>query len=281
MALSLEVFGARFEPDWSVNPTWTPLNPEAREHPVTRGILSFELEDEWYFHFRFASDADAPTPVLLAVPPPETVTDYDGPRCGNPAVRAALATGEAQCLAWIREPTDEGHGRVFAFSGGHFHYNWSRRSFRTLVLNGIVWACGGSVPESGVRSVSREILRYPALMAAVSAGDADDVERHLRRGADPTESNAAGWTPLHFAVARGYAEVAATLIRHGAALDARTSRGRTPLHTAARTGHAGCVAALLAAGADVSARDDKGETPLDLAGDERVRQRLAYADEGE
>ena len=53
-------------------------------------------------------------------------------------------------MAWAYERP--GGGRGFGFTGGHFHWNWGCDSFRTVVLNGIVWTAGLEVPAGGVPS---------------------------------------------------------------------------------------------------------------------------------
>ena len=53
-------------------------------------------------------------------------------------------------MAWVYERP--GGGRGFGFTGGHFHWNWGYDSFRTVVLNGIVWTAGLEVPAGGVPS---------------------------------------------------------------------------------------------------------------------------------
>ena len=45
--------GGYFETNWSVNPHWTAKFTEFPEHPITRGVRPFEINDEWYFHMRF------------------------------------------------------------------------------------------------------------------------------------------------------------------------------------------------------------------------------------
>jgi hypothetical protein len=66
----------------------------------------------------------------------------------NPVVFARK--GQPEQLAWVYERP--GGGRGFGFTGGHFHWNWGCRSFRTTVLNGIVWTAGMEVPAAGVPS---------------------------------------------------------------------------------------------------------------------------------
>jgi type 1 glutamine amidotransferase len=146
----LDWIGGYFETHWSVNPFWTADCKEFPEHPITRGVEPFKLEDEWYYHMRFRDGMEGVTPVLSAIPPASTVDRPDGPRSSNPQVRAKK--GEPQHLAWARERP--GGGRGFGFTGGHYHANWANDSFRKLVLNGIVWVAGAEVPAGGVPSAT-------------------------------------------------------------------------------------------------------------------------------
>lgn len=91
----LERLGGRFETEWSVNPLWTVRDPIVHAHEVTRGVNAFAVEDEWYYHLRFATGI---VPVLQARPPADTL-GQDGPRSGNPAVRAAVARASRRLSA--------------------------------------------------------------------------------------------------------------------------------------------------------------------------------------
>ena len=53
-------------------------------------------------------------------------------------------------MAWARSRPDGGRG--FGFTGGHFHWNWGNRHFRTLVLNAIAWTAHVEVPAAGVKN---------------------------------------------------------------------------------------------------------------------------------
>ncbi len=144
----LDWTGAYFEANWSVNPHWTPKEVTlAKDHPITRGVKPFYLNDEWYFHMRMRSDGDV-TPILSAVPTPDTMSRKDGPHEGNPAVREEVKKGTPQALMWARQRTDGGRG--FGFTGGHVHWNWGNPDQRKIILNAIVWAAGVDVPEGGV-----------------------------------------------------------------------------------------------------------------------------------
>lgn len=138
--------GGAFELHYSVNPTWEADFRDLPRHPVTRGVEPFRLRDEWYYHLRFVEGMRGITPILTAVPPASTLDRPDGPRSGNPHVRAAA--GKPQVLAWAYERP--GGGRGFGFTGGHFHHNWGNENFRKVVLNAVVWAARGEVPPEGV-----------------------------------------------------------------------------------------------------------------------------------
>jgi type 1 glutamine amidotransferase len=140
--------GGYFSPNWSVNPHWTATYKSLPQHPVTRGVHPFKINDEWYYHMRFLPQGDV-TPILTDLPPKSSV-GKDGTHSGNPAVRAAIAKGEPQTMAWARERPDGGRG--FGLSGGHVHWNWGNDNFRKLVLNAIVWAAHVDVPQDGVPS---------------------------------------------------------------------------------------------------------------------------------
>jgi hypothetical protein len=141
--------GGYFEPNWSVNPHWTAHYKSLPEHPVTRGVKPFSINDEWYYHMRFLEGSDV-TPLLTDLPPGETLSRPDGTHSGNPAVRAAIARQEPQHMAWARQRPDGGRG--FGITGGHVHWNWGNDDFRKLVLNAIVWAARLEVPAEGVPS---------------------------------------------------------------------------------------------------------------------------------
>jgi hypothetical protein len=96
--------------------------------------------------------------VLTDLPPQETLvrpdgslSRPDGAHSNNPAVRAAvLERKERQTVAWAVNRPDGGRG--FGFTGGHDHWNWGNRDFRTLVLNAIAWTAHASIPEGGIPS---------------------------------------------------------------------------------------------------------------------------------
>ncbi len=140
--------GGYFETFWSVNPFWVADFKKLPEHPITRGVKPFKINDEWYYHMRFMDDMKGVTPILTAVPPDSTRERGDGAHSGNPTVRARK--GMPEHVGWARVRPDGGRG--FGFTGGHWHWSWGNDDFRTVVLNGIVWTAGVEIPDGGVPS---------------------------------------------------------------------------------------------------------------------------------
>lgn len=147
----LNWIGGYFELNYSVNPDWTIELESLPIHPVTRGVTSFEVNDEWYYHLRFVQNDTNLIPILKALPPVSTLDRPDGPHSNNPNVReAVLSKKEPQTVAWAY--TRPGGGRGFGFTGGHVHKNWMNDNFRKLVLNALVWTAKLEVPEKGIES---------------------------------------------------------------------------------------------------------------------------------
>ena len=146
----LDWIGGAFSVNWSVNPHWEADFNKLPNHPITHGVNPFKIRDEWYFNMRFREGMKGVTPILTAVPPPDTTKRNDGPHEGNPAVRQLVARGEAVSVAWAAERPDGGRG--FGFTGSHFHRNWANDEFRKVVLNAIAWVAQAEVPPDGIPS---------------------------------------------------------------------------------------------------------------------------------
>jgi len=179
----LRYLGGYFETDWSVNPHWMADFQQFPDHPITRGVEPFAVQDEWYFHMRFPEPPTGVTPILQAVAPESTMRRPDGPHSGNPAVRKSVAQGDPQTLAWAFDRPDG--GRSFGFTGGHFHWNWGIPSFRKLVCNAILWSAGGEIPASGVgaRPLGVERLLQDQDFPKPDGFDAEATARQYQLGA--------------------------------------------------------------------------------------------------
>jgi type 1 glutamine amidotransferase len=151
--------GGHYEHMHSCNPIWEPTFALLPDHPITRGVEPFQINDEWYFNMRFvgempgnqAAQVDAMkfVPILVATP---SVDVRDGPYVypKGPYPHIQAAQGRAEAMMWAVERGDGGRG--FGFTGGHFHDNWGNDDFRTVVLNGLLWLAKAEVPDGGVES---------------------------------------------------------------------------------------------------------------------------------
>lgn len=143
----LDWIGGYFETHYSVNPIWEADFSSVPAHPITRGVKPFKSKDEWYFNMRFVEGMKGVTPILSAVPGPETLERPDGPHSGNPDVRAKA--GQPHTVMWAYERP--GGGRGVGFTGGHYHMNLEDPNYRTIVLNALLWIARVDVPSGGVQ----------------------------------------------------------------------------------------------------------------------------------
>jgi type 1 glutamine amidotransferase len=141
--------GGFYEDGFSINPHWSAPTKLADGHPVTRGVKSFSVRDEWYFNIRFPEDKKGWTSILEAVPDDEARSGKTSwPR--GPREIITKASGRSETLMWTLERPDGGRG--FGFTGGHFHKNWANDDQRKVVLNAIAWIAKVDIPEAGVNS---------------------------------------------------------------------------------------------------------------------------------
>lgn len=142
----LNWIGAYFELNYSVNPAWEADILSLPQHQVTRGVKPFKILDEWYYNMRLANNLRGFTPILIATPPPDTLSRPDGERSGNPDVRSKI--GQPQCLAWVWERPEGGRGA--GFCGGHYHRNLGDDNFRKVILNTLLWIAKVDIPPNGI-----------------------------------------------------------------------------------------------------------------------------------
>ncbi|MCC2669807.1 MAG: Trehalose utilization, partial [Armatimonadetes bacterium] len=117
----------------------TTATPATPGHPIARGLAPFPLREEYYYRMRHRENDPRRVPILTTELPNET-----GP----------------QEVAWAVQRKDGGRG--FAYTGGHFHKNWTEvESLRKMVLNAIVWTAKKEVPKDGVRSLVSPNTQHP------------------------------------------------------------------------------------------------------------------------
>ena len=90
----------------------------------------------------------------------------------------------------------------------------------------------------GIYGISANRGGGETIWAAAKLGDVDAINRHLAKGADASQPDAAGLTPLSWAALLGQAEAAEALIDSGADVHATDNDGTTALHCAAFMGEA-------------------------------------------
>src|SRR5205085_7452474 len=106
----------------------------------------------------------------------------------------------------------------------------------------------------------------PALIAAARGGNAAEVARLVKGGADPNlRYGVNDWPALMHAVHKHQLAAAAALLDAGADPNERYPHNYTPLMMAAAYGHTDMVRLLLARGASTRAINWEGATALDLA----------------
>ncbi len=152
--------GGHYENAFSCNPIWQPHFANLPQHPITRGVKPFQIEDEWYFNMRFrpafkdgivpAQDGAASFVPILVATPSDAVRDgpYVYPK--GPYAHIQAEKGAPEATLWSLDRADGGRG--FGFTGGHFHKNWGNADFRKTVLNALLWVSKVEVPEGGVES---------------------------------------------------------------------------------------------------------------------------------
>jgi uncharacterized protein len=126
--------------------------------------------------------------------------------------------------------------------------------------------CASQAPlERGDGAEADEARRQ--LISAIRNGDAEEVGRQIRAGA---EVNVEGGNhtrpiPIVLAARKGDPTVMAQLMEAGADVNVRDAMGATPLMHAAWEGHAEIVRMLLQAGVEVDAQSAEGVTALEAA----------------
>lgn len=137
--------GGYYENKWSINPHWTCDSILHKDHPISKSVKNFSVNDEWYFNMRWA-DQPFHVDILQGIPDKVTRTTRGAKNLKHIQQRL----GEKETLLWAVERKDGGRG--FGFTGGHNHHNWQHDEYRKLVLNAIVWLAKVEVPKGGVES---------------------------------------------------------------------------------------------------------------------------------
>jgi len=102
---------------------------------------------------------------------------------------------------------------------------------------------------------------------AAAEGNAAEVRRLLKAGADANHQDVNGWSPLHFAAQASSPDCTNALLRSGANASLRDSHGNTALFRAvfASKGEGEVILLLRTAGADPRMQNAHGVSPVSLA----------------
>ena len=140
--------GGCYEPKFSQRAHWVTTHQNFPEHPVTRGVQPFTIDDGYLYKLRFLSEKPGITPVLHTLPPDKQL--------------AGKAPDDEALVCWCFDrPTHE--GRSFVFTGGHLHRSWGEAGFRQLLINGILWTAHVDLPAHGAPVVLEPTdLQLPA-----------------------------------------------------------------------------------------------------------------------
>ena len=123
---------------------WRTHHAEFPVHPVTRGVQPWESKDGWLNKIQFVDAMRGITPLVWSS------RRYGGSSDG----------GAADVVSWTYDRP--GGGRSFCFTGLDAHSAWSQSGLRQLVVNGILWSAGLSVPPEGFPCVADEaVLKGP------------------------------------------------------------------------------------------------------------------------
>lgn len=101
------------------------------DHPICRGVEPFTMKEEFYYNLRFDPDDEKLVPLWEV-----------------PALKGREPLGNV--VAWARAREDGGRG--YGTTCGHWFKRWKIDSYRTGILNGLIWTAKVKVPEDGVRT---------------------------------------------------------------------------------------------------------------------------------
>lgn len=112
---------------------WDSVHDKFPEHPITRGVTPWKINDGWLNRFKFPAELKGITPLVWSGK--EALGSPDG--------------GDKDIVAWTFDRASG--GRSFNFSGLDAHFAWELDGMRKLVINGILWSAGVEIPAGGAK----------------------------------------------------------------------------------------------------------------------------------
>ena len=125
IAAFVELFGAcHGGPNRKYQVVDAELSVASPSHEITRGLENLNVHDEFYYRLKLPTESNHVVPIMRA-----------------------RIEGRPEMVAWAYERP--AGGRSFGFSGLHFHDNWRHEMYRRLVVQGVLWTLGRSIPAEG------------------------------------------------------------------------------------------------------------------------------------
>ena len=136
--------GGAFEKGHSQRAHWVSEFSRFAEHPVSRGVTPFKIDDGWLYKLKFVSKMQGVTPLLRTV----------SPKAANQELN------DDTIVAWLYERANG--GRSFTFTGTHLHNSLAEEGYRRFLINSILWTAKIEVPKDGasVRLTAEELGTY-------------------------------------------------------------------------------------------------------------------------
>ena len=136
--------GAAFEKGFSQRAHWVTEFSKFSDHPVSRGVTPFKIDDGWLFKLKFVPAMQGVTPLLRTVSPKA----------------ASQELSDDTIVAWLYNRPNG--GRSFTFTGTHLHSSLAEEGYRRLLVNSILWTAKVEIPTAGapVRLTTEEVSAY-------------------------------------------------------------------------------------------------------------------------
>ncbi len=112
---------------------WDSVHDKFPEHPITRGVTAWKINDGWLNRFKFPAEMKGITPLVWS---------------GKEALGSPEG-GDKDIVCWTFDRPSG--GRSFNFSGLDAHFAWELDGMRKLVINGILWSAGIEIPTGGAK----------------------------------------------------------------------------------------------------------------------------------
>ncbi len=126
-----DLMGAAWEKGHSQRAHWVHKYATFAEHPTSRGITPFEIDDGYLFKLRFVPEMKGVTPLLRTVSPKAAKQELN----------------DDAIVAWLYSRPNG--GRSFTFTGTHLHVSLAEEGYRRFLVNSILWTAGVEIPKSG------------------------------------------------------------------------------------------------------------------------------------